>query len=866
MLSLLVSGVGKTSLVWELVFQKKKHSIRQNIYETTASTLIKELTGNTGWQDSMAYLCRELVTKGDVLFIRNMLELFEVGQYEGNSVSMAEYLRSYLSRGEVSIISECTDEEYAKIELRSPDFLSLFQIIRLQEPKDLENIIIQKIESVADQKFNINHEAIRETVRLNKRYMPYSGFPGKPVRFLESLLLNYVKKEQEDKPTLNKSLVYGQFSEEAGMPQFMIDPQVSMDLDKILELFKSNIFGQERAVHSVVDVLASVKTALTRQGKPIASLLFVGPTGVGKTEMAKVLAEFMFGSRDRMIRFDMSEFSQAYQVMRLTGTSYFQDGLLTSAVRQTPFSVILFDEIEKASPVFYDLLLQMLSEGRLTDSSGKLVNFCSTIIIMTSNIGAANLQTGRIGWSHELDVEAITAHFESAVQKHFRPELYNRIDQIVPFEPISKKAIRHVVDREISLLRKREGIAYREIDMRISDEVLEYVGEKGYNPKYGARQLQRAIREQIAIPLSARLNDFAFDEKLEVKLLINDNAIDFLIETDPWKFDLLMEELTRNEFSDHAGVLRRNIRMLQEGGFFIQLLSRLDMFENKKKKLGEKFWKTQKGEEYSFNLLTKDRVEKMAKRIERLEEELMLVSMDLKPYNTTIIDKIKKWEEQYYDIKIELFTRINEQSKSCRLGIYGRDVKKIIDVYYQLFERKNFTVAASTLWYRESYFNEILQETIETKDPETGIISKATLSRPRNDYISKAFDYNDKELSYLPPENGDLLVGLDIDVFGDCPYLFFSEENGFHRTKLSAKKQIVLEVICNPDIKAASPPKTIHKKKHFERKNARRTYTDSHIKDTVYKINREIVRDNLAKLLYNAMNERFGSKLDSRLI
>ena len=179
-----------------------------------------------------------------------------------------------------------------------------------------------------------------------------------------------------------------------------------------------------------------------------------------------------------MIRFDMSEYSNPYTVMKLTGESYFKDGLLTSAVRQTPFSVILFDEIEKAHPVFYDLLLQMLGEGRLTDSAGRLVNFCSTIIIMTSNIGAANLQTGRVGWNNNANLEEITTHFDSEVKKHFRPELFNRIDQVIPFEPLTADVIRKVTDREMDLLKKREGIAYRSMDFYIADEVYDVFRSK----------------------------------------------------------------------------------------------------------------------------------------------------------------------------------------------------------------------------------------------------------------------------------------------------------------------------------------------------------------------------------------------------
>jgi ATP-dependent Clp protease ATP-binding subunit ClpA len=865
------SGVGKTSLVWELAYQKNKLNVKQNIYETTASTLIKELTKDTGWQDNLAYLCRELSAKGDVLYVRNMLELFEVGQYEGNSVSMALYLRSYLSRGEITIISECTDEEFAKIELKSPNYLAHFQVIRLEEPKELEDVIIQKVESIAKgQNLSVDQEAVRETLRLNKRYMPYSGFPGKPVQFLEGILLNHFTKEKENtegEKRLDKQLVFEQFSQEAGMPRFMIDPNVPMKLEEVQKHFSSNIFGQEKAVNSVVDLLATVKTALARQGKPIASFLFVGPTGVGKTEMAKVLAEFMFGSRDRMIRFDMSEYSSPHQVMRLTGMSYFQDGILTSAVRQTPFSVLLFDEIEKASPLFYDLLLQLLSEGRLTDSSGRLVNFCSTIIIMTSNIGAANLQTGRVGWSNELDVKAISEHFESAVRKHFRPELFNRIDEVIPFEPINKSVIRYVVNREIALFRKREGVKARDLDLKISEEVLDFVGQKGYDPKYGARQIQRAIRELIVIPMSTRLNDFAFDEKLEVHLTMKDGAIDFNVEMDPLKFDLLMEELTRNEFADHAGSLRRSIRMLQEGNFFIQLTSELDMLEQKRRKIGDKkFWKSKKGQQYSYYLATKDKVEQMALQIESHEEELMMVGMGLQSYNTRIIDDIKAWEKSYFDIKVELFTRINQQSDSCRLAIYGKDLEQIIDIYFEIFKKKDFIAAASSLWFRESHFNEVIETIENVKDDSGETVAKITKNKPRHEYVSKAFDFENKEKSLTPEKNGDVFVGIEVDLFGQCPYLYFSEEDGFHRLKLEGQKQNTYHIICSENIKVKSTPLDIHRKKHFERKNTRRVFSDVHIKDNLYKINREITRSNLAEMLITAMNERFNYKLDSVLV
>lgn len=862
------SGVGKTNLVWEMVFRSNKLGIRQNVYETSASTMIKELTRDTGWQDNLSYLCRELAKKGDILFIRNFLELFEVGQYEGNSVSMADYMRSYISRGEISLISECTDEEFAKIEMRSPNYLSMFQVIRMEEPRDdLEQIITQKVEQMArNRRLKIEREAIEETIRLNKRYTPYSGFPGKPIRFLESILLNN-KKAGEEILHFNKSLIYKEFCEEAGMPTYMVDPEIPMDLTSIKSHFQKNIFGQTKAVDSVVDLLASVKTALTREGKPIASFLFVGPTGVGKTEMAKVLADFMFGSRERMIRFDMSEYSNPYTVMRLTGESYFKDGLLTSAVRQTPFSVILFDEIEKAHPVFYDLLLQMLGEGRLTDSAGRLVNFCSTIIIMTSNIGAANLQTGRVGWNNNVNLEEITTHFDSEVRKHFRPELFNRIDQVIPFEPLTADVVRKVTHREIALLKKREGIAYRNMDFYIADEVYEFLGRKGYDPKYGARQLQRVIREEMVIPLAAQLNRFAYDEQLVVNVKLENDKITFDIETDPLKFDLLLEELTRNEFADHSGALRRSIKQLQEGSFYVQLTSELSMLETRLHRNKDKFWESKKeSDKYTYYLATKDRVEKMSKVIEAYEEELALVCMDLKPYNTHILDKIKTWEQRYFDLKVELFTRIHPQSDNCRMGIYGRNLEKVIKLYFKIFETQNYVPAASTLWFREEYYNEEIEVEEREYDDYSGIETITKVKKPRREYISKNFDIYDIASSFKPPKSGDIMVGMEVDIFGRCPHLYFSDEEGFHRWKASGNKYDVFQIRCFKSIKDTVTPIEIHRKRYFERQKSRRTYTEDHIKDNIYKINREANRDNLAELLGNAMSQRFSVKLDSELI
>ncbi len=871
------SGVGKTALIWEVVRQKYKFNIKSDVYETTASTLIKELTQQTGWQDNLVYLCRELSKKGDILFIRNLLELFEVGQYEGNSVSMAEYIRTFISRGEITIISECTEEEFARIELKNPNYTAFFQVIKITEPPkdELEDIIIKKTNQTAQaENISIELEAIKETIRLNRRYTPYSGFPGKPIRFLESILLNQkaIQRQRRDannayhaESQLDRSAVIGHFCEETGMPPFMVDPNVEMNIIDIRRFFFDNVFGQDVAVHSIVDLLASVKVALTRQGKPIASFLFVGPTGVGKTEMAKVLAQFMFGSRDRMIRFDMSEYSNPYAVQRLTGLSYFEDGLLTSAIRREPFCVLLFDEIEKAHPLFYDLLLQMLGEGRLTDSRGKLVNFCSTIIIMTSNIGASKLQNNRLGWKKDIDTEAITEHFMSSVRKHFRPELFNRIDKVIPFEPLTKDVIRFVVDREVALFKKREGIKYRKMDFYMSDEVLDYLGEVGYDIKYGARRLQRAIRDELIIPLAHQLNNFEFDDQLIVNVNIKEQKITVTIEADPLKLDLLLEELEQTEFADHTCDLRRNINELKEGRFYISLLSELDIMERRKKKNEVKFWKNKDfANKYGFYLKTKNTTNELTADIEAIELDLALMAMEMKQYRTEIKEDVKIWEAEYFDLKVELYNRLNPQSKKAFFGLYGKHYKKTLKLYLKIFEEKRFDYEAMAIWYRESHYNELIEVKIPYTNENTGETLYKIEKKPRAKYVESECDFS-KNLNPRPPKKGDRLVGFELELKGNCPFLYLENEGGIHQWKMENKDPENIWIQCSTEIFETN--NSLHRKKFWdEHKKTRRTISDNYFNDSNLRIKREVKPNQLMEFLIGVLDRTFLKRLDQELL
>ncbi len=850
------SGVGKTALIWETARHFQRNKNRGQIWETTASTLIKELTKETGWQDNLAYLCQELAAGEDLLFIRNLMELFEVGKYEGNSVSIAEYLRSYISRGEITVLTECTEEELARIELRSPNYLSFFQIIRLEEPREqLEKIILKKIKDIAsDQKVNISEKAIKEVLQLNRRFSPYAGMPGKPIRFLESMLLNRknpVKKKKKPEEHINRGEIIEAFCEESGMPRFMVDPDISMDALAIQKNFNENVFGQENAVDSLTSILASVKTALTRTGKPIASFFFVGPTGVGKTELAKVLAEFMFGHRTKLIRFDMSEFSSPYSVMRLIGTDYYSDGVLTSAIRREPFAVLLFDEIEKAHANFYDLLLQILSEGRLTDSQGKLVNFCSTIIIMTSNIGAQRLQSNRIGWKHEIQASEVKDHFMSAIQKYFRPELLNRIDDIIPFEPLDHITIRFIVEREIQLLKKREGIRFRKINLQIADEVLDFLGAEGYHPKYGARYLQRTIREKVIVPLAYRLNDYDFDDQLIVKIDLDDqDQIRIEIQADPLGLDLLIEELDMINHADHASQLRRQAVKLMEGALYVKLLSELDILEREKKMKKSKFWENKKNaEKYTYYLQTKENIQGLLQENEQYELSLNLAALNMGTYQKELVDQLKKWEARFFDLKKELYAQMTPRANQCHLGGYGADIETLAEFYYLLFKRHDFHISAQTIWFRESFYT----EEVPLDDGST---------QKREAYIKKAVDFSEG-FSFHPERPKDILYGIEFALGGPCAYLFLNEEAGHQKWVLPSKG--VRHFVVHVSNEAFHTPARIHRKEFYSRQNVRRSVEGNSIRDTLYRINREVPSTSLVNYISETLEERFTFKLQMEI-
>jgi ATP-dependent Clp protease ATP-binding subunit ClpB len=285
--------------------------------------------------------------------------------------------------------------------------------------------------------------------------------------------------------------------------------------DKLLrmeEALHKRVVGQDEAVRAVSDAIRRARAGLSDPNRPSGSFLFLGPTGVGKTELCKALAEFMFDSTDAMVRIDMSEFMEKHAVSRLIGAppgyvGYEEGGYLTEAVRRRPYSVILLDEVEKAHHDVFNILLQVLDDGRLTDGQGRTVDFRNTVIVMTSNLGSHVIQEAA-GEGGEEAYTQIKAAVMGVVQAHFRPEFINRLDELVVFRPLERAQIRRIAAIQTDYLAKR--LAERQLKLSLSEAALDLLGSVGFDPVYGARPLKRAIQQQLENPLARQILEGRF--------------------------------------------------------------------------------------------------------------------------------------------------------------------------------------------------------------------------------------------------------------------------------------------------------------------------------------------------------------------
>lgn len=495
------SGVGKTAALRELVRRRDDFGLSQTDFRATSGARLMAGMSSFGmWQERCQGLCRETSKTGAIVHLGSLMELMEVGKCEGNSMGVAAFLRPYLVRGALLAVAECTPEQLAVAERLFPQVVQAFEIVRVLEPDTttsrqiLNHFALQFPRPVV--RDAEGHESAVELIdasgltaieRLHRRYATYSAFPGRPLRFLKNLLrdrfdaiqlrASFAAADEIPLVGLGEADVIRAFSLETGLPTFLLDDAIPFDPAQAQQSFARRIVGQRPAVNNVLTLLSTIKAGMARPGRPLASLLFIGPTGVGKTELARTLAEYLFGDEDRMTRLDMSEFSDPIAAQRLIGGALSDEGVLTARIREQPFSVLLLDEFEKADSLVFDLMLQVLGEGRLTDAGGRLADFTNAVIIMTSNLGAEVYQRGSAGFAPTRT--GVADHFLEAVRQFFRPELFNRFDCVVPFEPLGPDVLRSIAELQVQHLRGRDGLLFRDRGWEMEPAVLDHLARLG---------------------------------------------------------------------------------------------------------------------------------------------------------------------------------------------------------------------------------------------------------------------------------------------------------------------------------------------------------------------------------------------------
>ena len=529
-----------------------------------------------------------------ILVIDEMHTLIGAGAAEG-AIDAANILKPALSRGEIQVIGATTLDEYRKHIEKDSALERRFQMVLVEQPSVQETIeIIKGLKSKYEEhhKLKISDEAIIAATELSNKYITERFLPDKAIDIIDEAAsrvrlnvsnlppegkelekeLKATIKQKEDairsqefetasnlrntevqikdkirelqdswrssqennKPTVGVEEVAQVISTITGVPVTKITEGESERLLKLEDTLHKRVIGQNEAVIALSKAIRRARVGLKSPNRPIGSFIFSGPTGVGKTELAKALAEAVFGSEDNIVRVDMSEFMEKHSTAKLIGSppgyvGYDDGGHMTEIIRKKPYSVVLFDEIEKAHPDVFNIMLQILDDGRLTDSKGRLISFKNTIIIMTSNVGASMItSTQKLGFSVAGDekkdkYEKLKDTVMEELKKAFRPEFLNRIDDIIVFAHLSKEEIREIVDLMLKDLFKR--LDERELTIEVGDDVKDYLAKEGYSEAYGARPLRRVIQKKIEDVLAEEILTGNYKPKDTLVMSMEDDKI-----------------------------------------------------------------------------------------------------------------------------------------------------------------------------------------------------------------------------------------------------------------------------------------------------------------------------------------------------
>ncbi len=539
------AGVGKTAIVEGLAYQIHAGTAPPSLTSTRIVQLeIGSLVAGTSlrgqFEERLVGIIEEAKNAGNcVLFIDEIHTIVGAGDTIDSNLDAANILKPALARGEIKCIGATTHEEYRRAIAQDPALDRRFRTIDVEEPSEEASIeiLIGQQQKLEEHHGVVIHPAtIKAAVKLSIRYMPDRRLPDKALDLLDEactrVIIRTTPPDLDDAPNdVNISDVAAVLSEWSGIPVSELTTDEKRRLTSLAEALLERVIGQDDAVQVVAAAIKTARAGLSDPNRPIGVFLFLGPSGVGKTELARALAAFLFGSEEAMLRLDMSEFHDAHTVARLIGSppgykDTMRGGQLTDGLRRRPYSVVLLDEVEKAAPEVFDIFLQVFDEGRISDAHGRIVDARHAIFIMTSNIGTQ--EGGKsLGFSGSpRDV----LDFSGYLNRFFRPEFLNRIDEVITFRALEVETLSRILDLQIGALYER--LAEQDITLNLTESARNLILRHGHDPENGARPLRRAIERLLTRPLSAKIIADEFPHGSRIEVIGQDDKLAFEVITE----------------------------------------------------------------------------------------------------------------------------------------------------------------------------------------------------------------------------------------------------------------------------------------------------------------------------------------------
>lgn len=536
-------GVGKSAIaegLAQMIVEKVVPLSLQNkiILSVDIASIVAGCRFRGDFEERFKTIVKETIAHGNIiLFIDEIHSIIGAGDGEG-AVDAGSILKPYMSRGMLKIIGATTLDEYKKkIEKDSALERRLQQIV-IEEPTieaAIEMLTTTKDSYEQFHHVTIEDEAIESAVTLSSRYVMDRFLPDKAVDVLDEAC---VQVKLSNGKVVSRDHIAKIIHEWTKIPVESMDKTESDRLINLEQILNESVIGQSDAVRKITNAIRRSRAGIADANKPIGSFLFLGPSGTGKTYLCRQLARVLFDNENAIIRFDMSEFMEKHSVSKLIGSppgyvGYDEGGQLTDRVRRQPYSILLFDEIEKAAPEIFNILLQIMDEGRLTDSQGRTVNFRNTLVVLTSNLGSSLetvLNRKTLGFASGpglSDTAMLEKNARSAIKEAFRPEFINRLDEIVIFNPLGEEEVKQILGLTIAQFKQR----LKNYSIRFAPEVVNFLSRKGYDKEYGARPMRRAFQDYVENPLSLAIIDNQFAAGEEILADIENEQIVFRKET-----------------------------------------------------------------------------------------------------------------------------------------------------------------------------------------------------------------------------------------------------------------------------------------------------------------------------------------------